>query len=232
MGSLTLMAWDSVHPFECPTRVYYGFGAAAGLGERLRELGVTRAVLVSDPGVEAAGNRRVCRHDHARRRRRADRLHRAPRRIRPPPTSRRSSALYAERGCDGLVGLGGGSSMDAAKAASVVIGNGGEIRDYRGRDLVPRRGTPGGLPPDDVRHGGRGHLRRRHHGPRRPFQGGLRLAPLRGPSGARRSGARARRRRRTSSPPPARMRLPMRSSRISTPAPIRCSTRSTSPRSA
>jgi alcohol dehydrogenase class IV len=49
------MAWDSVHVFECPTRVHYGFGAAAQAGERAAELGITRAALVSDAGVEAAG---------------------------------------------------------------------------------------------------------------------------------------------------------------------------------
>jgi len=49
------MAWDSVHLFECPTRVFYGRGASATAGERLRELGVTRPLVVSDPGVATAG---------------------------------------------------------------------------------------------------------------------------------------------------------------------------------
>ena len=49
------MAWDSVHPFECPTRVFFGWDASAQVGDRLRELGVTRALLVSDPGVAGAG---------------------------------------------------------------------------------------------------------------------------------------------------------------------------------
>ena len=50
--------------------------------------------------------------------------------------------LYRDERCDGLVGLGGGSSMDAAKAASALIENGGSIWDYRGKDLVPRPGRP------------------------------------------------------------------------------------------
>ena len=135
------MAWDSVHPFECPTRLYYGFGAAAGLGERLRELAVTRAVLVSDPGVEAAGTvervATIMRDDGV------EPIIYARTEANPTTTNvEEISALYAERGCDGLVGLGGGSSMDAAKAASAVIGNGADIREYRGRDLVPAAGPP------------------------------------------------------------------------------------------
>jgi alcohol dehydrogenase class IV len=50
--------------------------------------------------------------------------------------------LYRAEGGDGLVGLGGGSSMDAAKAASALIENGGSVWDYRGKDLVPRPGPP------------------------------------------------------------------------------------------
>ena len=59
------MAWDSVHLFECPTRIFYGWGGAVGAGERLRELGVRRSVLVSDAGLRTAGTiERVAEHVH------------------------------------------------------------------------------------------------------------------------------------------------------------------------
>ena len=51
-------------------------------------------------------------------------------------------ALFRAQGCDGIVGLGGGSSLDAAKASSALIENGGTVWDFRGRDLVPRHGPP------------------------------------------------------------------------------------------
>jgi alcohol dehydrogenase class IV len=135
------MAWDSVHLFECPTRIFYGFGAAANVGERLRELGVRCALLVSDRGLEQAGTiERVTEH-----------LNGAGVDVvvytgteQNPTTGNLEEicALYRETGCDGLVGLGGGSAMDAAKAASVLLENGGTVWDYRGKELVPRPGPP------------------------------------------------------------------------------------------
>lgn len=135
------MAWDSVHLFECPTRVFYGHGASAAVGERVVELGVTKVALVSDPGVAGAGL--VDRI--------ADHLREAGIEVaiyaeteQNPTTTNLDEicALYRREGCDGLVGLGGGSSMDAAKASSALLENGGSIWDYRGKDLVPRPGPP------------------------------------------------------------------------------------------
>lgn len=135
------MAWDSVHLFECPTRVFYGWGAAAQAGERLRELGVRRVLLVSDAGLRAAGAvDRVAEHVHG-----AGIDVVVYDRTEPNPTTANLdeiAALYREEGCDGLLGLGGGSAMDAAKCASALLENGGTVWDYRGKDLVPRHGPP------------------------------------------------------------------------------------------
>ncbi len=135
------MAWDSVHLFECPTRVFYGAGASATVGERLAELGATNVVLVSDPGVAAAGL--VDRIADLVRGAGIDVAVYAETEQNPTTTNLAEIVeLYEASGCDGLVGLGGGSSMDAAKAAAALIENGGSIWDYRGKDLVPKPGPP------------------------------------------------------------------------------------------
>jgi alcohol dehydrogenase len=135
------VSWDSVHVFECPTRVYYGLGASAEVGVRLAELAVTKALIVSDSGVAQAGA--VDRIAQCIRAAGIDVAVYAGTEQNPTTTNLEEiAARFRHDECDGLVGLGGGSSMDAAKAASVLIENGGSIWDYRGRELVPKPGPP------------------------------------------------------------------------------------------
>jgi choline dehydrogenase len=47
------------------------------------------------------------------------------------------AALYRQADCDGLIGLGGGSSLDTAKAIGVVVVEGGSIRQYEWADPNP-----------------------------------------------------------------------------------------------
>ncbi|MGC8977097.1 MAG: iron-containing alcohol dehydrogenase, partial [Candidatus Ratteibacteria bacterium] len=47
-----------------------------------------------------------------------------------------------ENKCDAVCGIGGGSSLDTAKAASILITNGGKIEDYQGLNKVPKKGVP------------------------------------------------------------------------------------------
>ncbi len=129
---------DAVRAVEVPTRLVHGPGALAHLGEVLRELGVTRPLLVTDPGVAAAGLvDRALEHlegavvfDE----------------VRPNPDIAlvdRGAEVYRDSGCDGLVALGGGSSIDTAKSIGVVAEHGGSILDYEyGRTPLSRRVPP------------------------------------------------------------------------------------------
>jgi choline dehydrogenase len=116
---------ETIRTVEVPTRLVHGAGAITRLGEVVRELGVTRPLLVTDPGVAAAGlTERALEH-----------LNGAVvfDRVRPNPDIAlidEGAALYAESGCDGLVGLGGGSSLDTAKSIGVVARHGGSIVNY------------------------------------------------------------------------------------------------------
>ncbi len=135
------MAWNAVHPFECPTRIFYGLGASAELGTRLAELNIARPLLVTDQGLQRAGAvDRVAEHAHAGG---LDVCVYDATSENPTTTNLDEICeLYRSERCDGLIGLGGGSSMDAAKAASALLENGGSIWDYRGKDLVPQPGPP------------------------------------------------------------------------------------------
>jgi alcohol dehydrogenase class IV len=51
-------------------------------------------------------------------------------------------SLFKDKGVDVVVGVGGGSCMDLAKAVSVVLANGGDVRDFYGEFRVPGPGLP------------------------------------------------------------------------------------------
>jgi choline dehydrogenase len=108
-----------------PTRLLHGTGAITRLGDVLDELGVTRPLLVTDPGVASAGlAERALEHVSSAI---------VFDRVRPNPDIGlvdEGAKLYVESGCDGLVGLGGGSSMDTAKSIGVVARHGGSIASY------------------------------------------------------------------------------------------------------
>ena len=129
---------ETVRAVEVPTRLVHGPGAVARLGELVGELGVTRPMLVTDPGVTAAGlTERALEHlDDAV----------VFGDVRPNPDIAlvdRGAELYASEECDGLVALGGGSSMDTAKSIGVVARHGGSILRYEwGNDPIEQRIPP------------------------------------------------------------------------------------------
>ncbi len=129
---------DTVRSVEVPTRLVHGPGAIARLGELTRELGVARPLVVTDPGVVAAGlvERALERLDGAV----------VFDSVRPNPDIAlvdRGAEVYREAGCDGLVALGGGSSMDTAKSIGVVARHGGSIVSYEwGHEPIEQRIPP------------------------------------------------------------------------------------------
>ncbi|MFY9579354.1 MAG: iron-containing alcohol dehydrogenase [Gaiellaceae bacterium] len=116
---------ETVRTVDVPTRIVHGPGAIARLGELLAELGVERPFLVTDKGVVGAGLAQTA----------LGQLQDAVvfDEVRPNPDIElvgRASAAYLDAGCDGLVALGGGSSMDTAKSVGVEVVHGGSIREY------------------------------------------------------------------------------------------------------
>jgi choline dehydrogenase len=129
---------ETVRTVEVPTRLIHGLGAISRLDEHLKELGVKRPLVVTDKGVVSAGLA-----DEA-----LEHLEGAVvfDEVQPNPDIElvgRASAAYREAGCDGLVALGGGSSMDTAKGAGVEVVHGGSIVEYEyGKTPLIRRIPP------------------------------------------------------------------------------------------
>jgi choline dehydrogenase len=116
---------ETVRTVDVPTRIVHGPGAIASLGELLAELGVVRPFLVTDKGVVDAGLAETALA-HLEGATVFDE-------VRPNPDIElvgRARAAYVEAGCDGLVALGGGSSMDTAKSVGVEVVHGGSIVEY------------------------------------------------------------------------------------------------------
>lgn len=117
--------------YQPRTRMVFGVGAVDQIGILAAELGMKRVLLVTDSGIVAAGHAaRVTRWLEAAGLRVAcfDEVEENP--------STRCVAQCVktaqDSGIDGLVGLGGGSSMDTAKGCNFILTNGGQMKDYWG----------------------------------------------------------------------------------------------------
>jgi choline dehydrogenase len=128
----------TVRAVDVPTRIVHGPGSISQLGNLVEELGVTRPLLVTDRGVKAAGIADEALA-HARTAVLFDQVY-------PNPDIElvgRATAVYRAEGCDGLIALGGGSSMDTAKSVGVEITHGGSIAEYEyGKTPITRRIPP------------------------------------------------------------------------------------------
>src|SRR5947209_17094133 len=112
--------------FRIPSTIHYGAGALDELGAAVRQLGVRHALLVTDKGMVQLGVAEQARQ----------RLESAGTRVtlfdgvEPDPTLHNVAGGFAmlrqpETGpaVDGLVAVGGGSSIDCAKAIAIQAAN-------------------------------------------------------------------------------------------------------------
>ncbi len=115
--------------------VVFGVGTIGEVGDAVRRMGGSRALVVTDEGVLAAGwADRAVHHLHA-----AAVDLRVWHGVTPNPKDHEVEAgleAFLESGCDIVVAVGGGSCIDAAKAVAILSGGGGRIADYAGIDRV------------------------------------------------------------------------------------------------
>ncbi|WP_028653581.1 hydroxyacid-oxoacid transhydrogenase [Nocardioides halotolerans] len=124
---------ETVFTYAAPA-LKFGAGASAEVGHDLATLGARRVLLVTDAGVMATGHptrvaEQVWQHgietvifDRAR--------------VEPTDESMEEAIAFARdaestgRRLDAIVAIGGGSSIDTAKAVNLLLTNPGELMDY------------------------------------------------------------------------------------------------------
>jgi len=115
--------------FSVPAPIVFGCGAISVLGERAKGLGCKKVLLICEKGIEDAGIVEKAKKS----------LDEAGVGyvvyngvLADPPDScvDEAAALAKEQNADGIVGIGGGSSLDTAKATSILFTNPGPVRQY------------------------------------------------------------------------------------------------------
>ncbi|SPD64519.1 4-hydroxybutyrate dehydrogenase [Cupriavidus taiwanensis] len=109
------------------THIHLDFGAVSVLKSECERIGIRRPLLVTDQGVVAAGVAQ----------RAIDAMQGLPVAVFDETPSnpteamvRKAAAQYREQGCDGLVAVGGGSSIDLAKGIAILATHEGELTTY------------------------------------------------------------------------------------------------------
>lgn len=136
-----------VHPqpseivkFQAP-EVVFGLGSLMEAGFAAVRLGARRPFVVTDEGVLQAGwVTEMLTHLRG-----AGLKPAVWSNLTPNPKDVEVAAgyvAYLDSGCDVIIGIGGGSAMDAAKGIAILSGNGGSILDYTGVDQVTRAIPP------------------------------------------------------------------------------------------
>jgi alcohol dehydrogenase len=127
--------------FRMPTRVVMAPGCYGQLPEIVSGYAPDKVLLVTDPGIEETGIPERAWQGLAAREIEAitfDDVEPNPR----AATVDRLAQWGREEGVSLVVGIGGGSVLDAAKAAAMVIPNGGTAESYEGREKFTEKPLP------------------------------------------------------------------------------------------
>lgn len=124
-----------MYNFFVKSNIVFGRGAVEQLPEMIQSYGLKSVMVVYDAGVKAAGIAQKV----------MDQVEKAGVAsivfdgVIPNPTNEvveEAAAIAKEKKVDGFVAVGGGSSIDLAKAVNVLMTNPGKIGEYGGMNMV------------------------------------------------------------------------------------------------
>ncbi|MBL0715734.1 MAG: iron-containing alcohol dehydrogenase [Desulfosarcina sp.] len=131
---------DQLRKFVSP-EIVFGAGAIELAGRYARNLGASKILLVTDPGVLAAGWPEKVLQSLAA----GGVAHAVFADISPNPRAEEvmlGAERYETENCDVIVAVGGGSPMDCAKGIGMVSTNGRHVLEFEGVDRVDLPGPP------------------------------------------------------------------------------------------
>ena len=132
---------SKVSNFFSPQKIVLGQDTVKKVGDEVKTLGGSKAMIVTDPGIVSLGYVKLVEDALQAAKIEVGSFDRAE----PEPPGRivgECVKMIREGKYDVVIGLGGGSSLDIAKGAAIMASNPGTIVDYAGIDKVPRAGLP------------------------------------------------------------------------------------------
>jgi alcohol dehydrogenase len=135
------MALTDIDLTALPIPIHFGVDALASVGQLATNTGGTRALIVTDQGVRKAGH--VARTESYLRAAGIESIVYDGVQENPSTVDVAHCVTAARDGnANFLIGLGGGSSMDAAKGCNFILTNGGSMQDYWGVDKASQAMLP------------------------------------------------------------------------------------------
>ena len=132
---------DRISNLFSPKKIILGKDSVKTIGDEVKKLGGSRALVVTDPGLVSVGLVKLAE----------DSLHDKQievavfDKVRPEPPAHivdECAEIIRQGGYDVVIGIGGGSSLDIAKGSAIMATNHGAILDYVGIEMVQKPGVP------------------------------------------------------------------------------------------
>jgi alcohol dehydrogenase class IV len=127
--------------FTGAKKIVFGRGSFSALPEHLTELKILRPLIVLDRNLAETGFREKVDGILAK----TGIVYVIYDKTEPEPPlelADEGTKLALKKKCDGVIGIGGGSAMDLAKAIAVLAANKGKAEEYLGLNRVPGPGLP------------------------------------------------------------------------------------------